>query len=246
MPGMSDTAQECVCGYRRKDPSNWSKHRKACKALRVVEPLRQENERLRAHQRDATERAEEAMRVLEERMEAKYSLLAEKVEKLESQQQAVVPSKHTTIHNNTVNNNIHIHLHAYENTPFPNKKEVLALMKSPRSALPNYLVAKHLSNPKCRNIKLVGDNMVAIYSRDRVSGVPKWKTRERKPTLTRIVGRLIDDLTKHYEAPRNEDWKAWKEHCSSTGLNWSDREGMAAFKDATRQIEDRLMEEEEA
>lgn len=242
---MTDTMQECVCGYQRKDPSNWSKHRKACRALRVVEPLQQENERLRAQQRDAAERAEEAMRALEERMEAKYSLLAEKVEKLEAQQQALVPAKQTTITtNNTVNNNIHIHLHAYEDTPLPKRVEVLALLKNAQTALPNYLNAKHLSNPKCRNIKLVGDDKVAVYSRDRESGVSKWKTRERKPTLTRLVGRLIDDLTKRYESPRDEGWRAWKAHCSETGLNWSQREGMDAFKVAERQVEDRLAEEE--
>ena len=46
--------QECVCGYKKRDPSNWSKHRKACRALRVIEPLQRENERLRTLQQDAT------------------------------------------------------------------------------------------------------------------------------------------------------------------------------------------------
>ena len=236
---MSADAEACVCGYRRGDRGNWSRHRKECKVLKAVEPLQQEIDRLRTQQQAVIdEQRDAAMRALEERMEAKYSLLADKVDELEAQQQALVPAKQTIN-----NNNIHIHIHAYENTPFPNKKEVLALMKSPRSALPNYLVAKHLSNPKCRNIKLVGDDRVAIYSRDRESGVSKWKTRERKPTLTRIVGRLIDDLTKQYESPRDEGWKSWKAHCSDTGLNWSDREGMDAFKEAERQIEDRLKDE---
>jgi hypothetical protein len=244
---MSAAAQACkACGYWSEHSSGRSRHRKECKQLKIM-VLKEENERLRAQHAEALagmEKRDAALQALEERMEAKMEArLAETVEKFEAQLHALVP-KQTTI-NNTVNNNIHIHLHAYENTPRPSKKEVLALMKSPRSALPNYLGAKHFANPKCRNIKLVGDDKVAIYSRDRESGISKWKTRERKPTLTRIVVRLIDDLTTHYVSPRDDGWKAWKEHCSSTGLNWANREGMDAFKEAERQIEDRLMEEEE-
>ena len=64
--------QECVCGYKKRDPSNWSKHRKACRALRVIEPLQRENERLRTLQQDATERAVQAL-------QEQYSKLAAKV-----------------------------------------------------------------------------------------------------------------------------------------------------------------------
>lgn len=240
------TSQECVCGYLRRDKANWYHHRKSCKVLRVAEPLQQELERLRAQQQDAAERADQQRDAALNELQTKYLLLAEKVERLEAQQQALVPAKSTTIHNNTITNKITINIYTYEETPLPTRKEVLALLNTPSHSLPNYFQRKHLSDPKTRNIKLVGDDKVAIYSRDRESGVSKWKTRERKPTLTRIVGRLIDDLTERYEAPRDKDWTVWKAHCSRTGLNWLQREEMDAFKEAERQIEDRLMAEEAA
>ena len=100
--------QECVCGYQRRDPSNWSKHRKACKALRVIEPLKRENERLRTLHQDATERAELQRDAAVQALQEQYSQLAAKVEKLEELQRAIVPSQQTTIQNQTVNNTINI------------------------------------------------------------------------------------------------------------------------------------------
>lgn len=231
-------AQSCVCGYERRDKSNWYHHIKSCKMRRVVEPLQQEVERLRAQQRDAAERADQERDAALRALELKYSQLAEKVDKIEAAQQALVPAKQTTI-NNTVNNTININIYPFEETPLPKKQEVLALLQSPARALPSYFYRKHLANPKTCNLKLVGDDKMSVYSKDR-TGVRKWTTRDRKPMLTKIVERLIDDLTKAFESPRDEGWKNWRRYCSDTGLNWSHPETLEEFQDAERQIEMQL------
>ena len=252
MTDMNPSAETCVCGYQRKDKGNWSHHRKTCKTLKVVEPLQQEIERLRGLQQDAAACIEQQRDAALKELQAKYTQLAEKVEKLETQQQAlVVSAKPTTVStvNNTVNNNnITINIYTYKETPLPRRKEVLALLQTPSQALPSYFQRKHLSDPKTRNLKLVGNDKMSVYSKDR-TGVSKWTTRERRPMLTQIVGRLIDDLLTEYESPRDEGWKQWKAYCSSEGLHpvhWSHPEAMEAFQAAERQIESQLAKSSEA
>ena len=252
---MMTAMQPCRgCGYWAKESSNRSRHRKGCKALEIFE-LREENERLRAQYQEAQAGAEHsnaALQALAERMEAKYTQLAEKVEKLEAQQQALVlsakPTTVSTVNNTVNNNNITINIYTYKETPLPKKNEVLALLKTPSQALPSYFQRKHLSDPKTRNLKLVGNDKMSVYSKDR-AGVSKWTTRERRPMLTQIVERLIDDLLTEYESPRDEGWKQWKAYCSAEGLNpvhWSHPEAMEAFQAAERQIEIQLAKSSEA
>lgn len=209
--------------------------------MKILE-LQEENERLHTRHQEALAGAEQhdaAIQAMEARMESQYSELSAKVEKLEAQQQSLVPAKQTTISNNTINNTININVYAFEDTPLPKKKDVMPLLKEPQQALPRYFHRKHLLDPRARNIKLVGDDKMSIYSTDR-SGVRKWTTRDRKPMLTEIVERLIDDLTHTFATPRDDGWKQWKAYCSDEGLTYSNPEEMEAFIEAERQIEGQL------
>ena len=195
--------QECVCGYQKRDPSNWSKHRKACRALRVIEPLQRENERLRTLQQDATERAVQAL-------QEQYSKLAAKVERLEEQQRAIVPAQQTTIHNQTVNNTININIYPYESTPVPPRRNVIPVFSNPPAAIPMYFGKKHLEGPKTRNLKIV-DGKMSIYTKDRTSGIVKWVERDKRAMLATIVSDIIFDLYEEHALPKNKEWQGWRQ-----------------------------------
>ena len=147
---------------------------------------------------------------------------------------------HRLLDSDNVNNTINIRIYTYEDTPLPTKKDVMAILREPRRALPNYFQRKHLSDPKTRNIRWVDGDKLSIYDMDRSAGVRKWKTTDKKPLLKRIVGRLIEDLTNDFESPKDDNWKRWRAYCSGEGLTWRDPEEMPAFQEAERQIECQL------
>lgn len=223
---MCATTQQCMCGYARKGGSNWSKHRKGCRVLKAALPLQDEVERLRTLHADAVESAEAQrdaiVRALEERMNNmadEQAQLQQKVAAVEAKIQSIVPTQTT---NNTFNNTMHVHLYGYEQTPLPKMKELLELLSDPPTAVPNFFARKHLTDPKTRNVKITDGQgaRMSIYRKDE-SGVCKWQEGDRKKMLTKVVSRIIDDISR-YQSPSDKRWVQWRRYCSEMGINWQE------------------------
>lgn len=242
--------ETCVCGVKKKDRSNWSKHRRICPALKIEQQLRAEIHSLRElkdkAEESAAQRREEAIERLERRLATQaeqQAVLVSTVAAMETRLQAFVPAS-TTI-NNVQNNQIIINICPYEKTPVPPRKTVTGIFKQPNASIPAYFGHKHLSAPKTRNLRITDahGSKMSVYTRDRHSGLSKWVERDRKGMLVDIVRDIIFDLHDELSAPKDPAWEGWRRWAFSEGLKgYSNAHEMEAFQSAVHQIEQKIID----
>ncbi len=260
MSAVSET-EVCVCDYKRKDPSNWSRHCKNCAARKRFKSLEDDNARLEDDNNRLTQEKSEMycamtqssgtpestlyhlfvnrLLAVENSLESAQVEFEEKIEaKLAFKMAKVKPSNGLDISAITI----------FDETPLPKVSEVKRMLSTLRTdssaaeSIPRYLIMKHFSVLENRNIRLsnIRGQTVQMVETD-MEGNKKWKHRDRNEMLKQLVETGMEELENQFGAKKYSVWCSWY---TKEGLDSDGYDKKPGFRDLVKRVDHMLMSEQ--
>jgi len=214
MAHLFKAERECKCGYKTIDRSNWSSHKRRCKAL----PAEQQDERVLAEKDARIEDLQQQLDAKDTQLEAKDTQLEAKdratAEQLaakdkqidELMQLAKKPRTVTNTNTSTTNNkwqvDASINVFGKEATDHISEEVIQALLEDPPNAVAQYIRLKHKrrrenNNVRCPNMKRALYQVATL----REDGTKEWEYRAKLDVLEE----LYDENSTILECKADED-----------------------------------------